>query len=131
VPELLSVLLFDSPPVLPSRTVTLASGEVRYQTPAPEFRLSRIELGPEQRFVSAVTAPEILLCVEGQASVELGSVEPGGSTEPGQAELVPRSPAAHRALRRGQACFLPASSRGYELRGSACVFRATVGESTE
>jgi hypothetical protein len=63
--------------------------------------------------------------------VELGSVPTGRSTELDQVQLIPRTPAAPRALRRGQACFLPASSRGYELRGSACVFRATVGYATE
>ena len=111
VPELLRVLRFDSPPAEPVPTTQLPSGEVRYESPAPEFRLSRLELGPERGFQGEVTGPEILLCVEGQASVELG----------------PRAPAAPRCLRRGQACFLSASSGGYRLEGSARVFRARVG----
>lgn len=126
VPELLNVLRFDAPPVLPTPTVRLGSGEVCYLTPAPEFRLSRIDLAPERDFVAAITGPEILLCIDGQASVELGAPTVGGSPE---AELGGRPPTAPRPLRRGQACFLPASCRGYQLRGSACVFRATVGES--
>ena len=113
VPELTSVLLFDSPVIGASSTHALPSGEVCYETPAPEFQLSRVELGPDVRFRSEPRGPEILLCVEGQAALEL---------------LAP-APAAPRPLRRGQACFLSASSPGYELRGSGRVFRATVGVS--
>lgn len=114
VPELLDVLVFDSPAVGPSPTRELPSGEVCYETPAPEFRLSRIELGPDLRFrkdPARAVGPEILLCVEGQASLE---------------QLGP-TPVVPRPLRRGHACFLPASSAAYELRGSGRVFRATVG----
>jgi mannose-6-phosphate isomerase len=114
LPELLNVLVFDSPAIGPSPTRELGSGEVRYETPAPEFQLSRFELTPDLRFRNERRrGPEILLCVEGQASLEL---------------LAP-APAAPRPLRRGQACFLSASSAGYELRGSGRVFRATVGTS--
>jgi mannose-6-phosphate isomerase len=110
VPELIGVLRFDSPPLLPTPTTPSAGGEICYETPAPEFRLSRIEL-LDQRFHGELRGPEILLCVEGQATVEVAQ----------------RSPAAPRLLRRGQACFLPASSTSYELGGSGRVFRATVG----
>jgi mannose-6-phosphate isomerase len=111
VPELLNVLEFDSPPVQPSPTLALPSGEVRYLTRAAEFTLSRVDLGPERGFHVEVHGPEILLCVEGQTTVELG----------------PRAPAAPRPLRRGQACFLSASSGAYKLEGSGRVFRARVG----
>jgi mannose-6-phosphate isomerase len=111
VPELLRVLAFDSPPVQPTPTDTLASGEVRYLTPAAEFSLSRIDLGPAHGFHADGQGPEILLCIDGQASVEIG----------------PRAPAAPRPLRRGQACFLSASSGAYKLEGQGCVFRAQVG----
>jgi mannose-6-phosphate isomerase len=127
VAELSSVLTFDSPAVGAVATRELPSGEVLYQTPAREFQLSRLELGPQTRFcnrpsrnppspsapIAAPRGPEILLCVEGQAWLEL---------------LAP-APAAPRPLRRGQACFLSASSAGYELRGNGLVFRATVGAS--
>jgi mannose-6-phosphate isomerase len=111
VPELLNVLQFDSPPVRRSPTLELASGEIRYLAPASEFSLSRIELGPDHGFHGEIEGPEILLCVEGQASVELG----------------PRAPAAPRPLRRGQACFLSASAGAYRLEGKGRVFRARVG----
>jgi mannose-6-phosphate isomerase len=114
VPELLEVLRFDSPPVRPSAALELASGEIRYQTPAPEFCLSRIELGPDHGFRGEIDGPEILLCVEGQATVEHG----------------PRAPAAPRPLRRGQACFLSASFGAYRLEGNGRVFRARVGSAS-
>jgi mannose-6-phosphate isomerase len=111
VPELLGVLRFDSAPLRPTPTTRSAAGEVCYDAPAPEFRLSRIELQEHAAFRGDPRGPEILLCVEGQATVEVAQ----------------RSPAAPRLLRRGQACFMPASSTRYELRGSGRVFRATVG----
>lgn len=114
VPELLQVLAFDSPPVRPTPLRELGPCELRYETPAPEFQLSRLELGPGQRFQADVLGPEILLCVDGQASVASLS----------------RAAAAPRPLRRGQACFFPASSGGYELQGNGRVFRATVGRSS-
>ncbi len=131
VAELSSVLVFDSPAMGACTTRELPSGEVVYETPAPEFQLSRLELGPDTRFrnlpsrnaasrkppssdpPSAPRGPEILLCVEGQAWLEL---------------LTP-VPAVPRPLRRGHACFVSASSAGYELRGNGLVFRATVGSS--
>ncbi|HTV21397.1 MAG TPA: mannose-6-phosphate isomerase, class I, partial [Polyangiaceae bacterium] len=113
VAELSNVLVFDSPPIGPSPVRQLASGELRYETPAPEFQLSRLELGPDVRFRNEPRGPEILLCVEGQATIELAAP----------------APAAPRPLRRGQACFLSASSPGYTLSGSGRVFRAMVGAS--
>jgi mannose-6-phosphate isomerase len=114
VPELLSVLCFDTPPVRPSPTESPSASEVRYLTPASEFSLSRIELEQGSGFHSEVVGPEILLCVDGQASVEHGA----------------RAPAPARVLRRGQACFFSASSGSYKLDGSARLFRARVGATT-
>jgi mannose-6-phosphate isomerase len=113
VPELLQVLSFDSSPARPVLTSVGAGGEVIYATPALEFQLSRIELTSEKGFQSAaITAPELLLCVEGLAQVELAA--PDGAALPA------------RPLRRGQACFLPASAERYRLHGTGRVFRATV-----
>lgn len=110
VPELLEVLRFDEALVALSPTRQLQSGEVRYDTPAADFCLSRIELAA-RGFRAEILGPEILLCVEGQATLEHGR----------------KAPAAPRALRRGQACFLPACCGSYALRGDGRVFRATVG----
>jgi mannose-6-phosphate isomerase len=114
VPELLSVLRFDTPRLAPTPTRAIRTGEIVYETPAPEFQLSRLELLPDRHARLTVEGPEILLCVEGQAALERG----------GRA-------AAPRTLRRGQACFLSASTGSYALGGNGRVFRATVGALTE
>jgi mannose-6-phosphate isomerase len=95
------------------------SGEVIYQTPAPEFRLSRIELTEAQPFHAELSGPELLLCVEGQTEVQ--SPAPTGS--PGHDTKAP-------SLRRGQACFLPAGAGSYQLRGAGRFFRARSGSAS-
>jgi mannose-6-phosphate isomerase len=116
LPELLQVLQFDSPAIRPTPTSVGGSGELIYQTPAPEFRLSRLELAEDQPFSTELSGPEVLLCVAGQTEVQLvGPDHPGSHDRPAP------------ALRRGQACFLPASSGGYRLRGAGRVFRARSG----
>jgi mannose-6-phosphate isomerase len=108
-PELLRVLTFaDAPmPVLLPRG---GANEQTYETPAPEFRLSRIEVGAGANFqTERVLGPEILLCVGGR--------------------LVARSARgdAHE-IAQGTALFVPASDRGYEIAGSGQLFRAAVGD---
>ena len=117
VPELLSVLRFDSPDVSPVPTRVGPQGDTLYETPTPEFRLSRIDLGSGGKpFAAVVTGPEILLCVDGQVLVELSG-----------APAFRQPPPHARSLRRGQACFLPASSGAYHLSGTGRIFRATAG----
>lgn len=109
VPELCRVLRFDDQGVLPLPT-DVHGPEVRYRTPAREFALSRIELDGTAAFETEVSGPELLLCTEG--SVELTT--PGAATAP----LV---------LRRGAACFVPASQGRYRASGHAArLYRATV-----
>jgi len=114
VPELLAVLRFDAQRLAPTPTRVLRSGEVVYETLAPEFCLSRLELSPDRQVVIEVEGPELLLCVDGQAALDLG-----------------KRAAAPRLLRRGQACFLSASTGSYALGGNGRAFRATVGVPTE
>lgn len=114
VPELLHILRFESDEVrlTPTRTV---AGEVIYETPAPDFRLSRIDLDPDRDVRTGSAGPELLLCVRGQARLELFSES--------------RAPAVRlppRSLKQGQACFIPASCTSYRLMGSARLFKATV-----
>jgi mannose-6-phosphate isomerase len=116
LPELLRVLQFDSPVIRPTRTHAGGSGEVIYQTPTPEFRLSRIELTQDQPFRAELSGPEVLLCVEGQTEVQSAAQTGSG----GHAALAP-------SLRRGQACFLPALAGSYHLRGAGRIFRARSG----
>jgi len=111
LPELLRVLHFDSPELLPTPTRQVSRAELAYETPAPEFRLSCIELREGSSFSGELRGPELLLCVAGELQVS-----PRAGTER-RSEL----------LRQGQACFLPARLGQYELAGTGRVFRATVG----
>ena len=99
VPELLSVLDFDGGParaILPRR---LDTHESVYDTPAREFRLSRIEVSGD--VTRTTRGPEILF-------VTAGSVHVDGI-----------------ALERGRSLFVPARAPRYTLTGKGTVFRAT------
>ncbi|MCA9656347.1 MAG: mannose-6-phosphate isomerase, class I [Myxococcales bacterium] len=110
VPELLSVLHRGTEAVEVVRPRAVSATEGVYDTPTPEFSLSSLELPAAGRSSIAITGPELLLCVEGEARVH-------GEGEP----LI---------LRSGHAVFVPGSAASYELRAAAGarVFRATVGE---
>ncbi|WP_437720135.1 mannose-6-phosphate isomerase, class I [Sorangium sp. So ce861] len=108
VGELLRVLDFSPwrvEPVAPRR----AGAESIYDTPAPEFRLSRIELDAASSWrADDRRGPEIVLCTRGQAS------------------LVDARGAAQR-LRQGGSIFVPFASGSYAIEGEGQFFRATVG----
>lgn len=107
VPELLNVLTFGSSTVEPTRQASTSTGEMVYESPANEFRLSRIDLGWGASFPLKADGPQILLCTEGRAELA------GGGT-------------AGRVLEQGQAGFLP-SGTAVKLQGSGRFFRASVG----
>lgn len=72
-----------------------------FQTPVPDFGLSRVELTGVRRFLPS--GPEIVMCVSGSASVA-GHVVTGGG-----------------------AVWVPASTGEYEVTGDGLVFRARTG----
>lgn len=103
VPELLSVASFDpaEPEVLePVRD----DGEAVYRTPAPEFRLSRIDAGAGAALPAG--GPQLLLCIEGTARLRRGdrTVE----------------------LARGQAAFAADRGGPVQVTGSGTLFRASL-----
>lgn len=100
VPELLRVLDFNPLAVKPLLPSAQAKEHV-YVTPAPEFRLSRVESG----FTAPRWGPDVLLCTAGETKVSAG-----GQT---------------LALRAGQAAFLPFADGPFTLDGGATVYRAT------
>ncbi|USI89026.1 mannose-6-phosphate isomerase, class I [Rhodococcus pyridinivorans] len=120
VPELLRVLDFGaaSVPILeavPEASAETGSGqspiERRYRTPAPEFALSRIDLGAGDALGVGADGPQILLCTAGDARVECDG------------ESV--------TLRRGDSAWLSACDRNPTVHGCAAdtqVFRARLGE---
>lgn len=100
VPELLRVLDFGAGPARVVQPRALDEHESVWDTPAREFRLSRITLRGSS-VTRRVGGPEILLAVEG--SVSTGTIE----------------------LARGASVFVPATAREYVLHGSGTIFRAT------
>jgi mannose-6-phosphate isomerase len=107
-PELLRVLTFADHP---TAVLGLSGNESEqiYETPASEFRLSRIDLGGGSVFaVSERLGAEILLCVAGDLTAK---ADQGSACE----------------LVKGTAIFVPASDGAYVLGGKGTVFRARVG----
>jgi mannose-6-phosphate isomerase len=99
VPELLRVLDFGGGPAGVIHPRPIDEVESVYDTPAREFRLSRIACsGSVERDVSG---PEILLVTDGAAFA--GDVR----------------------LEKGQSLFVPGSAKRYVLRGNGIVYRAT------
>lgn len=104
VPELLRVLDFRDGPV----DLVAPEGDVAvYQTPAPDFELTRVRLrGAEQQL--ARHGPDILLVVDGEVAVDSG--------------------AERHHLRRGTSVFVDAAEGStLTLSGEGVAFRATVG----
>jgi mannose-6-phosphate isomerase len=106
VPELLRVLDFSPFAVAPLSPEPHGAEEV-WNSPAAEFRLSRVRLEPGASFPAKVRGPEILLVTDGHAHVE---ARDGKRVE----------------LARGASAFVSAADESYELRGTASVFRASV-----
>lgn len=103
VPELLRVLSFESGPV----TVLRPQGapEAVYETPAPEFRLSRVDVDGEVSL--SPRGPQVLWVASGDVALRGGG--------------------EGLALRRGESAFVGADVGPLSLRGVGRVFRATVG----
>ena len=99
VPELLRVLDFDAGPARVLVPRAIDEHESVYDTPAREFRLSRLAV--KGHLVRAVHGPEILLATEG--SIKAGPL----------------------ALAPGASAFVPAASERYTLSGEGTVYRAT------
>ncbi len=99
VPALLDTLDFAAPPPTRIQGRAIDEREFVYDTPAREFRLSRIHVHGTLR--RRVTNAEILLTTEG--SVRTESLE----------------------APKGTSWFVPASTDGYALTGEGTVFRAT------
>jgi mannose-6-phosphate isomerase len=107
VPELLKLLDPDvAVPVLAPRQVSDGIGV--YETPAPEFRLYRLDLSGE-RLVLPGTGPRILLCTKGRVVLR------GQSGE-------------EVALGRGESCFVSAADGAVTGAGPARAFLAGTGE---
>jgi mannose-6-phosphate isomerase len=108
VPELLSVLTFQStrPAILGGDRVS--ASERRFATPAPEFELSRLDVSGREPYASpGAWGADALLVLDGRAELLAGT------------ETL--------ALDRGAAVLVP-NGRAYEIHasGSATIFKASV-----
>jgi len=109
VPELLKLTDPAVPvPVLEPRP--LGDGLSVYDSPAPEFRLYRAELGEAETSLPGTGGPRIVLCVDGTALLRASAGEPSGL-----------------AVGRGQSCFVAAGDGPVTIMGPATVFIAASG----
>jgi mannose-6-phosphate isomerase len=111
VPELLR--LTDpavTVPVLEPRP--LGGGLFVYDSPAPEFRLYRAELGDGEIALPGAGGARIVLCTEGAALLRAGD----GAVAPGEL-----------TVGRGESCFLAADDGAVTAAGPATVFIAASG----
>lgn len=110
VPELLRVLTFAEAGVGRTPIETSSGGEHVYVTPAPELRLSRIEVTSPSSAPSGFgrTGPEILLCTRGACELRTAR----GGTQP---------------LHKGESVFIPWADGEWSASGDATIFRAQPG----
>ncbi len=114
VPELLK--LTDpavAVPVLEPRA--LGGGLFVYDSPAPEFRLYRAELGGAEISLPGAGGARIVLCTEGAALLRARG---GAGGDPGVGDLT---------VDRGESCFVAAEDGAVTVAGPATVFIATSG----
>jgi mannose-6-phosphate isomerase len=107
LPALLAILSFDSRPVEVRRGQTGTAGQQVFRTEAREFELTLAVVEPGRPLAPEPgRGVEILLGLEGAC--------------------VLRATDAERALRPGQAIFVPAASPGYTVEGEGRLARASV-----
>lgn len=127
VPELLRIVRFEAsdPGVL--RPEATPGGEEVYDTPAEEFRLSRLVLAPGAEAVDLTTSgPQILLCTAGAVSA-LGTQDPGPEGGAGGPDSTDGT--GELTLAAGESAFVPAGERVRVAGagdGAGTLFRATV-----
>ena len=100
VPELLAVASFEPGPPCVLEPERRGAEDV-YASPAPEFRLSRMEAGPIPE-----GGPQLILCAAGEVRLRRGDQEIG--------------------LRRGQAVFAAHEGGPISVTGSGTIFRASL-----
>jgi mannose-6-phosphate isomerase len=109
VPELLA--LTDpavTVPVIEPRP--LGHGVFAYESPAPEFRLYRAELGPGDVTLPGDGGARIVLCTEGRVGLRAGGAGSGGAV-----------------VGRGQSCFLSPADGPVTAAGPGLLFVAAAG----
>jgi mannose-6-phosphate isomerase len=106
VAELLAVLEFGHGPLDRTPATQVSAHEQAWETPTPEFRLSRLTV-PAEGVAVAGGLPQILLCTEGS--------------------VVLRESDQRLELPAGSSAFVPAASPGLTAFGPGTLFRAAPG----
>lgn len=107
VPELISVLTFNSARPEPFMAEGSGKGEDAFPLLAPDFGLTRIS-NPGASHACRVLGPEIILCTQGSLAMK----KKGGQI----------------GLARGEAAFVRGDAGEYEISGEGTAFRAFVPE---
>jgi mannose-6-phosphate isomerase len=107
-------------PVLEPRP--LGNGVHVYDSPAPEFRLYRADLGVADVIVPGGGGPRVVLCAEGTAVLRTESTEATGSADGGT-----DGRSAVLKVARGESCFVPAADAVVTGSGPAVLFIAGSG----
>jgi mannose-6-phosphate isomerase len=107
LPALLSILRFEGAPLEVREAQAAGPGLQVFRTPATEFELALVEVEPRTPFASEPgRGVEILLVLDGEGLLRAEDVV--------------------RPLGRGQALFVPASTRRYTVEGESRLARASV-----
>jgi mannose-6-phosphate isomerase len=106
VPELLKLIDPAAPvPVIEPRP--LGGGVSVYDSPAPEFRLYRADLGPDEVTLPGTGGARIVLCTEGTGTLRAG--------------------AGTLKIAKGESCYLSAADGAVTAAGPAALFIAGTG----
>lgn len=109
LPELMQVLNFAVREIEVLTPEKHPGGELLYKTPAAEFMLSAIQTTEATRYHSpAKRSIEMLLCVHGQAWIEVPGVQ------------------ARIEVRKGTSVVVPAAVPSYTIKGNAKFYKAAV-----
>jgi mannose-6-phosphate isomerase len=107
LPALLAILSFETHPPEVRKGKPVGAGQRVFRTEAKEFELALVRVDPETPFTPEPgRGVEILLGLEGSCVLRADDVE--------------------RPLGRGQAVFVPASTRSYTVEGEGDLARASV-----
>jgi mannose-6-phosphate isomerase len=113
IPELISVLNFDSHPIDILDAKPSPDGFSSYPVRCEDFMISRARTKGSLVVRDRPEGPEILLCTDGQLEI---SLPPGKHDKAGQAAV----------LKKGDSAFIPASETAYVIEGSGELFKAAV-----
>jgi mannose-6-phosphate isomerase len=111
IPELISVLNFDSHPIKILEPRPGPDGFCSYPAYCDDFLISRARPAGSIAVTDRPPTPEILLCTEGELEIRVPSAARGQ----GEQAVV---------IRKGESLFVPACEAAYRISGTGELFRA-------